>query len=144
MMLTELAKRVAEVTGFDGEETWTICEELFAALAKQLDGEEEVKIRNFGTFRWVTHRARARRVPTTGELVTVPPTRVLKFIPAGFLGPRKEDEMEKLGVQFDEEKVKEAEKGKDPNKCPQCGKDAGESRNCPDHGTEPFENKEEE
>jgi hypothetical protein len=52
--------------------------------------------------------------------------------------------MEKLGVEYDQEKVKEAEEGKNPNACPICGKDSGESRNCPDHGTEGFERKPEQ
>lgn len=145
MTLTELAQEVARVTGFDGEEAWVICEALFEALARQLEREEEVKIRNFGTFKWVTHQERDRRVPVTGALVTVPSQRVLKFTPSGRFTPREARAMEKLGVQYDEEKVKEAEKGeKNPNACPRCGKDAGEERNCPEHGTEPFETKESE
>lgn len=52
--------------------------------------------------------------------------------------------MEKLGVELDDNKVKEAEAGKSPNACPICGKDSGESKNCPDHGTEGFEKRPEE
>lgn len=52
--------------------------------------------------------------------------------------------MEKLGVELNDNKVKEAEAGKSPNACPICGKDSGESKNCPDHGTEGFEKRPEE
>jgi len=47
--------------------------------------------------------------------------------------------MEKLGVEFDDRLTKQAEEGNQPNTCPACGRDAGEERNCPVHGTEYFE-----
>ena len=47
--------------------------------------------------------------------------------------------MEKYGAELDNDKVKEAGQGKNPNACPLCGKDAGESKNCPEHGTLGFE-----
>lgn len=53
------------------------------------------------------------------------------------------DEMEKLGVDEDDELKKEAQEG-DEVTCPACGKVAAKHGTvfvCPDHGTEPFERK---
>jgi hypothetical protein len=45
--------------------------------------------------------------------------------------------MEKYGVQFDSTMTKTAQAGE----CPMCGKKLDSGKACPDHGTEPLEEK---
>lgn len=48
--------------------------------------------------------------------------------------------MDKYGVQFDEEKTKEASKGTSTVPvCPLCSSRLDSGGACPTHGTEPFE-----
>lgn len=48
--------------------------------------------------------------------------------------------MEKLGVELDDQKVKEAESGAKAGTCPKCGQAlVSDGHACPTHGTEPFE-----
>ena len=50
--------------------------------------------------------------------------------------------MEKVGVEIDTEKVKEAEAGAKTRTCPKCGAAlVSDGQACPNHGTEPFEKK---
>jgi DNA-binding protein HU-beta len=55
------------------------------AIRDGMREDEEVKIAKFGTFRLKHVAARRLLLPKTGQSLTVPPRKVLRFIPA----PRK-------------------------------------------------------
>lgn len=143
MTLTELAELVSRRTGFDPEETWTICEDLIAVMVECIKDGNDVKIRRLGTFSWKHFKATQMGHPTKG-VIELPDRMLLKFTTSVEIRDAKEDVMEKLGVQYGDENVKEAGQDKNPNVCPLCGKDAGEGKNCPEHGTEGFEKKDDQ
>lgn len=45
-----------------------------------LDGED-ITLREFGSFKIVTRKARTGRDPKTGETIQIPEKRVIKFVP---------------------------------------------------------------
>ena len=51
----------------------------FEAISRALNNSEKVVISNFGTFRVKARQARTGRNPKTGEPVTVPPRRGVRF-----------------------------------------------------------------
>jgi nucleoid DNA-binding protein len=85
MTLTELAKKVAQVTGHDNEEIGAILDVMVTLMANRLRAGEELRVRGLGTFYWQKRKATRRRHPTSGELIEVPEKHVLRFRPVGSL-----------------------------------------------------------
>jgi DNA-binding protein HU-beta len=56
-----------------------------AVLREELSTGKTVTIRNFGTFMVVDRAARKGRNPKTGEVIDIPPTRAVRFVPGSML-----------------------------------------------------------
>lgn len=57
-------------------------EQFVADLVNDLKAKGEVSIRGLGKFKVATRAARQARNPATGETISVPEKRVVKFSPA--------------------------------------------------------------
>lgn len=78
MNRANIVKAVAKVLTTKGEALKAV-ETVFATVGEGLRGGEKVVISNFGTFRVKTRRSRQGRNPKTGQTITVPPRRGVRF-----------------------------------------------------------------
>ena len=121
----EVANLTARNLGAPMFLVWPIIQVFLLIVNRLLDNGKPVYLRGLGTFRWKKSR-RSKGV-------------MLRYIPSYDLR-RGREAMEKYGVEFDDEKTKEASQdGKKPTTCPICGKKLDDGGACPVHGTEPFE-----
>lgn len=74
----EIIKAVAKVLGARTEAVKAV-KTTFETMAEALKNGEKVVISNFGTFRVKSRQPRQGRNPKTGEIVSVPPKRGIRF-----------------------------------------------------------------
>ena len=75
----DLVDALHRETGLHREECAEHLENVLATIIDRLDRDEQVKIKNFGTFNVREKGARVARNPKTLEEVTIPPRRVVQF-----------------------------------------------------------------
>ena len=78
MNKTDLYKAVATQTGTKLDDVTKIVDTFFKEMSQSLR-EEDVAIKDFGTFKKATQSARIARNPRTGEEIQVPEKEVIKF-----------------------------------------------------------------
>lgn len=78
MNKTTLIKCVATQTGFTIKETSSVIDSFLIELSNSLQNEN-VSIKDFGTFRREIKKERTMRNPQTGEPLLVPEKEVVKF-----------------------------------------------------------------
>lgn len=77
---TEFARMYAETYGVTIKDATTYCESVFTLLAKLLyEDRVGVGIYGFGSFTPVETAPKRNRHPSTGEITTIPPKKVIKF-----------------------------------------------------------------
>lgn len=81
MNKTDLIKNVAKETGLKTADVTKVIDTFFKEFSQTLR-EEEVSIKDFGTFKKCIQPARSCRNPQTGELINVPEKEVVKFKPS--------------------------------------------------------------
>ena len=81
MTKREIVKSVSESTGFTQKDVTSVVDAVFETIASTV-ANEDVAITGFGKFATTERSARMMRNPSTGEQVSVPAKRVLKFKPA--------------------------------------------------------------
>ncbi|MDE2038782.1 MAG: HU family DNA-binding protein [Elusimicrobia bacterium] len=74
----DIIHAVAKVLTTKGEATKAV-ETTFDTIRQALNGDQKVVISNFGTFRVKHRQQRQGRNPKTGQSVTVPPRRGVRF-----------------------------------------------------------------
>ena len=74
----DIIKAVAKVLTTRGEATQAV-ETTFETIKAALNNNEKVVISNFGTFRVKQRQQRQGRNPKTGQHVTVPPRKGVRF-----------------------------------------------------------------
>lgn len=74
----DIIKAVAKVLSTKGEAARAV-ETTFETIRGALNQNEKVVISNFGTFRVKARQARQGRNPKTGDSVTVPPRKGVRF-----------------------------------------------------------------
>jgi integration host factor subunit beta len=79
----ELAQEVAKVVGrmmeITNRDAETVVTEIIQSMVDALQEGNEIEIRNFGSFRLRSRRARKARNPKTGDSVDVPAKQVVFF-----------------------------------------------------------------
>lgn len=75
----ELTNAVAESAGIPRAEASRSLEALLEAITNQLKGDNEVRITGFGKFYARRREAREGRNPRTGQLMTIPASKVPSF-----------------------------------------------------------------
>ena len=81
MTKREIVKSVSESTGFTQKDVTSVVDAVFETIASTV-ANEDVAITGFGKFVTSERAARTMRNPLTGEQVSVPAKKVLKFKPA--------------------------------------------------------------
>lgn len=141
MTHTEIIAMVANAVGATYEEAYGFAQTFIDIVISRLDAGDEVKIRGWGTFKWV--RVGKKRLPGSMIVPVMKEGRKLRFIPAlqfrtrRALMPDEDEGMNKYAVvteDQDDNKTAGVEK-----LCPICGKTLDSGGACPEHGTEPFE-----
>lgn len=74
----DIIRAVAKVLASKGEASKAV-HATFDTIRQALNGNEKVVISNFGTFRVKARQARSGRNPKTGETVSVPPRKGVRF-----------------------------------------------------------------
>ena len=138
----EITKVICRRTGAPKHIVWPIIDEFISVAIEALESGKDLKLRSLGTLYW-------KRVPKRdgfrsrldGKVYNLPERRKLKWLSSDRFKEAR-PAMEKYGVKLDDEKVKQALKGKDNvESCPDCDKKLDSGGACPEHGTEPLEQK---
>lgn len=79
MFKWELIAEVSDRTGYTKVETEAVLDETLQIMAEKLAAGEKVQLTGFGRFDVHERKERQGRNPATGQSVTVPPTKILKF-----------------------------------------------------------------
>jgi integration host factor subunit beta len=85
MIKAELIDIVSRELNISKQEAETGVNMFFEAIKEAILKGEEIEIRGFGSFRFRQRASRSGRNPRTGELVKVPPKKVLYFKPSKLL-----------------------------------------------------------
>ena len=85
MNRTQLVSAVAEKTGLKKKDAEAAVAAVFASIEESLVKEEKVQLFGFGTFNVDRREARQGRNPATGESITIPASKQVKFAPASTL-----------------------------------------------------------
>jgi DNA-binding protein HU-beta len=80
--ITDLAERVVNTHGLTKTQVKSLIESTFAAIAEAACSGEEVSLSGFGRFKVTERAARQGRNPVTGEVIQIPASKKLAFIPA--------------------------------------------------------------
>ena len=81
MTKSEVAEKLSERTGLSQKEAAQAMDTFLEVICKGLTIEGKVSLVGFGTFFTKNRRARAGRNPRTGQIIDVPPKRVIAFKP---------------------------------------------------------------
>ncbi|KPJ50493.1 hypothetical protein AMJ40_02830 [candidate division TA06 bacterium DG_26] len=78
----DLAKRIADETGFTQREALVVINHFLGEVKDVLSRNERVELRGFGVFMTKHRKGRTARNPRTGEPVRVPPRLMPVFKPS--------------------------------------------------------------
>ncbi len=134
MKRAQIIQHVAAVSGYKQKDVEKVLSAFFTLLPSIVNSGEPVQIKNFASFNWVERAERKFRVPNTGRIIHIPARRGLKIT---FSSAYKRSlPMEKYGVELNQTKIATETK---PNQCPWCQELLDDAGLCPVHGSEPFE-----
>ncbi|WP_178372039.1 HU family DNA-binding protein [Desulfacinum infernum] len=77
----ELIEKVAATANVSKQDTASVVNALLNEIEAALKAGEQIAITGFGSFKVVDRPAREARNPRTGEKITVPASKVPKFVP---------------------------------------------------------------
>lgn len=81
MTKKDIALKVADASGIRQTIVKKVLQGIFECIIESLIRDEKVELRNFGVFKIKTRRERIGRNPRTGQIVPVPPRKVVVFKP---------------------------------------------------------------
>lgn len=85
MIKADLVNKIAKEMNVSKQEAENGINLFFRTIKEAIQNGEEIELRGFGSFRFRQRGARSGRNPRTGELVEVPPKKVLYFKPSKIL-----------------------------------------------------------
>ena len=85
MIKADLVNKIAKEMNVSKQEAESGVNLFFRTIKEAILRGEEIELRGFGSFRFRQREARSGRNPRTGELVDVPPKKVLYFKPSKIL-----------------------------------------------------------
>ena len=80
MTQTELIVKVANEHELSKAKAERIIKSVFSAIGESLSKGEEVRISELGIFKFGQRSERKGRNPKTGQEITIPPKRVVRFV----------------------------------------------------------------
>ncbi|MCX7049618.1 MAG: HU family DNA-binding protein [Candidatus Sumerlaeota bacterium] len=81
MTKSEVTAKLSERTGLSQKEAAQAMDMFLDVIRQGLTSDGKVSLVGFGTFFTKNRRARAGRNPRTGQMINVPPKRVIAFKP---------------------------------------------------------------
>ena len=81
MTKKDIVIKITDVTGIKQVDVKKIVQKTFDVIIDSLIRSEKVELRNFGVFKIKERKSRTGRNPRTGEVVPVPPRKVVVFKP---------------------------------------------------------------
>lgn len=81
MTKRDIVLRISEQTGIKQLDVKKVVQKTFDSIVDALINGQKVELRNFGVFKLKERRSRTGRNPRTGEVVPVPPRKVVVFKP---------------------------------------------------------------
>ncbi len=81
MTKKDIVLRIADETGLKQADVRLVVQKTFDIITEALAMGDKIELRNFGVFKVKERKARVGRNPRTGEVVPVPPRRVVVFKP---------------------------------------------------------------
>ena len=84
MNKTSLVKEIFQEIGhlLPKHQVNEIVDNVFSKIRNSLKNNQEVRIKDFGTLKVITRMERIGRNPKTGEKITIPERKVVKFVPS--------------------------------------------------------------
>ena len=79
MTKKDIVLKIADDTGIKQIDVKKVVQKTFDSIIDSLSKGEKVELRNFGVLKIKERRARTGRNPRTGEVVPVPPRKVVVF-----------------------------------------------------------------
>lgn len=77
----DLINKVAQKTNFTKKDSQKFLDAFLEAIQEHLQNGGSIQITGFGSFKVQQRKQREGRNPQTGEKITIPATRVVKFSP---------------------------------------------------------------
>ena len=77
----ELVNKIAEKSGLHRKESETALNSCLEAIEEDLQNGGNLQLTGFGSFKIQQRKEREGRNPQTGEKITIPASRVVKFSP---------------------------------------------------------------
>ena len=81
MTKKDIILKVSDVTNLKQVEVKQIVQKIFDCILEALVRGEKIELRNFGVFKLKQRKSRTGRNPRTGQVVPVPPRKVVVFKP---------------------------------------------------------------
>ena len=81
MTKKEIVKQISDDTGLTQLKTKEVVQKTFDAIVETLLADGRIELRNFGVFEVKRRKARKARNPRTGEEVSIPPGKAVRFKP---------------------------------------------------------------
>lgn len=81
MTKKDIVLKIADETGLKQADVKLVVQKTFDIITEALAMGDKIELRNFGVFKIKERRPRVGRNPRTGEVVPVPPRRVVVFKP---------------------------------------------------------------
>ena len=81
MTKKDIVLKISDETGLKQIDVKKVVQKTFDTIVDNLAQLNKVELRNFGVFKIKERRARTGRNPRTGEVVPVPPRKVVVFKP---------------------------------------------------------------
>ncbi|MBM3248681.1 MAG: integration host factor subunit beta [Candidatus Omnitrophica bacterium] len=81
MTKKDIVLKISDETGIKQIDVKKVVQKTFDAIVDSLVQFNKVELRNFGVFKIKERRARTGRNPRTGDVVPVPPRKVVVFKP---------------------------------------------------------------
>ncbi|MFA4984355.1 MAG: HU family DNA-binding protein [Candidatus Omnitrophota bacterium] len=81
MTKKDIILRVSDETGLKQIDVKRVVQKTFDCIVEALARGEKIELRNFGVFKIKQRKSRTGRNPRTGQVVPVPPRKVVVFKP---------------------------------------------------------------
>jgi nucleoid DNA-binding protein len=81
MTKKDIILRVSDETGLKQIDVKKVVQKTFDCIVEALARGEKIELRNFGVFKIKQRKSRTGRNPRTGQVVPVPPRKVVVFKP---------------------------------------------------------------
>ena len=79
MTKKDIVLKVSDKTGIKQTDVKRVVQETFDCIVEALTRGEKIELRNFGVFKLKQRKSRTGRNPRTGQVVPVPPRKVVVF-----------------------------------------------------------------